>query len=91
MTTFQHLIGNMTTQTETVIKWGWKEFQVPEGFRTVVTCDTQPGDMVYIVGTKLEQPFAYGPFTVVDGELKTLKNSRGKTLTEPTSHWLVKE
>ena len=71
------------------IKWGAKEFLVPDGFEKVLPETFAVGDLAYIVGTYEGRPWAYGPFTVVSIEDRLLKGPRGQ-FCDRSSHWLIK-
>lgn len=49
-----------------------KKAGIPEGFKRIMWKDVEVGRQVWLWGTKLGAPEAYGPHTVVDKERKKL-------------------
>lgn len=61
---------------ESVVRWGDKEFEIPEGFTRKEWSDVLPGDEVFVCGTNDGRPWAYGPFEFMSmkGRLAKLCN-----------------
>ena len=49
-----------------------------KGFERVRWAEVKPGEEVWIAGSNLGKPFAYGPHTVVDVSERALKNKLGR-------------
>lgn len=76
-----------------VIRWGDKEFEVPEGFVRKEWADVLPGDEVFVCGTDNGKPRAYGPHEFVSRKGRTAKlrnTSRGGDFLDTSDATIVR-
>jgi hypothetical protein len=68
-----------------------KEAGLPKGYKRVMWADVYETQVVWLWGTALGEPEAYGPHTIVDKERKKLHSPAGMDFTHYPEELLVKE
>lgn len=74
------------------ISIGKLQFTVPKGFKHVKWQYLKADDVVYMVGTNNGEPCSYGPFKVVDCQMRKLLNMKNnRTFIEYPESLVIKE